>query len=300
MAGIYVADATKLSLAATMPEFLEAERTHGSLRRAARSTANGQPTSAGARYESFLTLRRGMSTLVEALVRTLPGDCVELKTPVVELSRSADRRWSVAAAGRPPVDFDGVILATPAPRAARLFERIDPQLFHLLDRIEYASSVVVTHVYPRDALPEPLDAFGFVVPRIERRSLLAASFPGVKFPHHAPAELVPIRAFLGGALHPEVISQDDDELASLAHRELRDLLNLRGDPVETHVARWTESMPQYRVGHVQHADAIEHMVGSHRGLELAGNAYRGVGIPQCIRSGQEAAARLAKSLVGVN
>ena len=292
MAGIYVADATELSLAATMPEFLEAERTHGSLRRAARAVANGQ-LSSGARYESFLTLRRGMSNLVEALARTLPSGCVELDSPVVELARIAGRRWSVTVAARPATAFDGIVIATPAPQVAILVEKIDPQLAHLLARIEYASSVVVTHVYARNALSQPLEAFGFVVPRIERRSLLAASFPSVKFPGRTPENLVPIRAFLGGALHPEVAGQTDDELATLAHRELCDLLKLLGEPVETHVARWPASMPQYRVGHVKQAGAIEHLASAHRGLALAGNAYRGVGIPQCIRSGQDAAERVA-------
>jgi oxygen-dependent protoporphyrinogen oxidase len=292
MAGIYVADADQLSLAATMPEFLEAERTHGSLRRAAQANANGK-TSSGARYESFLTLRRGMSSLVETLGGTLPPDCIQFDSPIVELARIADRRWSVTPAGRPASVFDGVVIATPAPQAALLVEKIDPQLAHLLARIEYASSVVVTHVYARSALSQPLEAFGFVVPRIEGRSLLAASFPGVKFPGRAPDDLVPIRAFLGGALHPEVAGQTDDELAALAHGELRELLKLLSEPMETHVARWPASMPQYRVGHVQQAGAIEHLAGAHRGLALAGNAYRGVGIPQCIRSGEDAAEKLA-------
>jgi oxygen-dependent protoporphyrinogen oxidase len=292
MAGIYVADATELSLAATMPEFLEAERTHGSLRRAAQAAANGQ-SSAGARYESFLTLRRGMSSLVDALAATLPSDCVEVNSPVVELARVADRRWSVTPSGRPAGEFDGVVLALPAPKAATLVEKIDPQLAHLLARIDYASSVVVTHVYARSALAQPLEAFGFVVPRIEGRSLLAASFPSVKFPGRAPEDLVPIRMFLGGALHPEVAGLTDDDLSSLAHRELRDLLKVRSEPLESHVACWPTSMPQYRVSHVQQAGAIEHLASAHRGLALAGNAYRGVGIPQCIHSGTDAAEKLA-------
>jgi oxygen-dependent protoporphyrinogen oxidase len=280
-----------------MPEFLQAERDHGSLRRAALAAANGQSASSGARYESFFTLRHGMSTLVDALAHELPGDSIHLQTPVVKLARSAEGRWSVAAAERPAADFDGVIIAAPAIHAARLVEHLDPQLAHLLSRIEYASSVVVTQVYPRDALPGSLEAFGFVVPRVEGRSLLAASFPSVKFPDRATPTLVPIRAFLGGALHPEAIARTDAELSSLAHRELLELLDLRGEPVETYVARWAQSMPQYRVGHVQQVGAVEHLVAAHRGLELAGNAYRGVGIPQCIHSGQAAAARLAEALV---
>jgi oxygen-dependent protoporphyrinogen oxidase len=285
-----------------MPEFLEAERTHGSLYRAARASAvgSGAASGSGARYESFLTLRGGMSRLVDALAGALPGGCVQLQSRVVDLAKTPDQRWRLTVADRPAADFDGVVLATPAPHAAALVERLDPQLGRLLGDIEYASSVVVTHVYRREALSRPLEAFGAVVPRVEQRSLLAASFPGVKFPPRAHPELVPIRAFLGGALHPDAMSQTDDELAALAARELRELLQLRGEPVETHVARWPSSMPQYRVGHVQQADAIDRLAAAHPRLELAGNAYRGVGIPQCIRSGREAAQRLAAALTLAN
>jgi oxygen-dependent protoporphyrinogen oxidase len=308
MAGIYVADAAELSLAATMPEFLEAERTHGSLRRAARASTNGAastpsvqtPAASGARYESFVTLRRGMSSLIDAIANSLPPRSLRLNAPVVELSKGAGHRWRLTTAEQLPEQFDGVVLATPAPRAAPLVERLDPQLANLLGRIAYASSVVVTHVYPREAFSRPLEAFGFVVPRVEQRSLVAASFPSVKFPGRAPTELVPIRAFLGGALHPDIAGESDDHLAALAHRELHDLLHLAAEPVETHVARWPESMPQYRVGHVQMAEAIQHLAGAHRGLAFAGNAYRGVGIPQCIRSGQEAAERVARSIAAAS
>jgi oxygen-dependent protoporphyrinogen oxidase len=300
MAGIYVADADQLSLAATMPEFLEAERHHGSLCRAARANGEAQAestaASAGARYEAFVTLNRGLSSLVEAIARTLPADCVRLQSPVVELSKTADRRWQLSTANAAAEEYDGVVVAAPAPHAATLVERWDPQLGHLLARIEYATSAVVTLVYPQSALPRPLEAFGFVVPRIERRQLVAASFLSLKFPGRGPADLAPIRAFLGGALHPEVADRSDDELVDIAAGELRALLGATGDPQLAHVARWPASMPQYRVGHVQVANAIEHFASLHRGFELAGNAYRGVGIPQCIRSGRAAAERLAAAL----
>jgi oxygen-dependent protoporphyrinogen oxidase len=322
MAGIYVADAEKLSLAATMPEFLAAERDYGSLRRALRSkhlsnlvdphpaglslpdasqreAGTGAEAEAGARYGAFVTLKAGLSSLIEALAARLPAVSVRLSTPVTEVSKSADGRWLVATGGDVPEQFDGVIIAAPAKAAADMLWRMDQQLGDLLSRIETASSVVATLIYRRGQMTRLLNGFGFVVPQVERRSILAASFPSVKFPGRGDANLVPIRVFLGGALDPQMMECDDDELGALAHRELADLIDVVGEPHETIIARWPESMPQYRVGHLALVESVERRVADYRGLELAGNSYRGVGIPQCIRSGRDAAERLCSVVLTI-
>ncbi len=221
---------------------------------------------------------------------------MRLSTPVADIAKAGDHRWRVLTAGGDAEEFDGVILATPAPQAARLVEKWDPQLAHVAGGIEYASSVVVVLVYARDSLRRPLECFGAVVPRIERRPIIALSFPSVKFPQRG-AQLLPIRVFLGGALQPELAARGDEELAAIARGEVAALVGIEGEPLETRVVRWTASMPQYHVGHLQVVGAIEHMTATHRGLELAGNAYHGVGIPQCIHSGRAAAERLAEELL---
>jgi oxygen-dependent protoporphyrinogen oxidase len=291
VAGIYVADGRRLSLAATMPEFLEAERNLGSLRRAA---ARQGAAESAARYGAFVTLRGGMSRLVEALADQLQEDFVALKTPVAEVARTTTGQWTLTHGddARQRL-FDGVIIAAPAPQAARLLERFDPQLSQILARIEYASSAVVTLLHDRNQITRPLDAFGFVVPEIENRPIIAASFPGVKFPHACPPERAPIRVFLGGALRPELVNRSDEELTAISHEQLEELLGLHGPPLAAQVARWRDSMPQYHVGHVELVSAIDERVASHPRLELAGNAYHGVGIPQCIKSGRLAAEKLS-------
>lgn len=292
--GIYVADAGDLSLAATFPEFLEAEREHGSLLRAWR--ARGNPTSeadAGARYGAFVTLKSGVGALVDALAASLPPDCVRTATPISEISASEEGRWRVATAAGDAEQFDGVIVAAPAARAAMMLKAVDPDLASSLGRIKAASSAVVTLVFEQSQISRPLDGFGFVVPRIENRAILAASFPSVKFAARGPSELVPVRVFLGGALRPDMIDMSDAELAAMAQRELAELIGTRGEPRAAYVARWRDAMPQYQVGHLQIVEAIEQRMKAHRGLEIAGNSYRGVGIPQCIRSGCDAAQRLA-------
>jgi oxygen-dependent protoporphyrinogen oxidase len=302
LAGIYVADATQLSLAATMPEFLAAEREHGSLRAALRASGAQQPASAdpadgpagtGARYGAFMTLRSGMGTLIDALAASLPPESICLSTPVASLAKKSNARWQATLADGSAEEFDGVIIAGPAAAAAHIVEGCDQQLRELLAQIQAASSVVVTLIYRQDQIARPLDAFGFVVPRVENRSILAASFPSVKFPGRGTPAQTPIRVFLGGALRPQAIARGDAELIATAQRELADLLGIRGVPSRATVARWPASMPQYRVGHLALVDAIERRVAAHAGLELVGASYRGVGIPQCVRSGRLAAERLA-------
>jgi oxygen-dependent protoporphyrinogen oxidase len=188
--------------------------------------------------------------------------------------------------------YDAVILAVPAPAAAELLRGSDAALADDLVAIEYASTAIVSVAFDREAIPHPLDGFGFVVPLIERRSLLAGTFSSIKFPGRAPATLVLIRAFVGGALRPEVVELDDGALLDLVRRDLADLLGVRAEPVLTRISRWPRSMPQYAVGHLERAARIARRVQALPGLRLAGNAYDGVGIPDCIRSGEAAAESL--------
>ncbi|BBO31275.1 protoporphyrinogen oxidase [Lacipirellula parvula] len=304
IAGVYVADAHKLSLAATYPEFLEAERVHGSLWRSvrkARSLAKpeepGAAPATAARYGQFVTLRGGLRGLVDALVATLPANALRLRTPVMQVERHATNHWTLRTTpGAPLEHFDGVIVAAHAPQASPLLKHLDGDLSNELAAIEYASSAVVTLVYHRQDIDHPLDGFGIVVPAIERRPIVAASFLTVKFPSHGPAGRAIVRVFSGGALQPDKVDRDDAELIKIAAEQMADLIGAHGLPIETHVMRWRDAMPQYHVGHVARVESIEARVASHNGLELAGNAYRGVGIPQSIHSGRNAAERLAKQL----
>jgi protoporphyrinogen/coproporphyrinogen III oxidase len=307
VAGIFVADAHRLSLAATFPEFLAAEREFGSLWRSVRAgksknkaedgDAAGAKPQAAARYGQFVTLRGGLSTLVAALAGSLGDHVVQLRTRVDGVSRSGPRRFHVASAKHSESAlFDGVILATSTSRSSNMLGELDAELAERLSRIEYASSAVVTLVYRRDQIGRPLDGFGAVVPTIENRPMIAASFLNVKFPHSVAPDHAVIRVFCGGVLRPELVHRDDAWLIEMATLELAELIDARGKPVETHVARWVHSMPQYEVGHLELVKEIEHRTATHHGLQLCGSGYRGVGIPQCVQSGQGAAERLVKQL----
>ena len=294
LAGIYTADPYKLSLAATLPEVIEEERKYGSLRRA--SLAKGDDPDAqasGARYARFVTLRGGMKVLVDKIASQL--DSIHLGAPIGSLQRDDQGNWWVAGRdGLQQGPFQGIVVALPAPRAAELVAAADPQLEQLLQKIPYASSAVVSLVFRRDQINQEVSGFGFVVPAVEQRKIVAASFSSQKFPGRAPDDQLLVRVFLGGALQPELMDLPDDALSELAHAEIAELLQVEGAPLEVDLVRWQEKMPQYHVGHVQLVAKIERQVENLLGLELAGNAYHGVGIPQCVQSGELAARRLAE------
>jgi oxygen-dependent protoporphyrinogen oxidase len=284
LGGIYTADADRLSLAATMPRFLELERRHRSLILGLR--AGSRPNAAGARYSLFVAPAAGMGALVDALARRLPEGVVRMRTPVAGLARDGTR-WRVETAGE-SFATDAVVLAAPAAAAARLVASLDPELASLLAGIDYASSATVTLGYQADRLP-PLGGFGFVVPRTERRALLACTYASRKWPGRAPEGHELVRAFVGGALRPDLLDLDDAALVTAVRRELESLVGIAATPVLVRVHRHPRAMPQYAVGHLARVAAIERRVAALTGLQLAGAAYRGVGIPDCVRSGEAAA-----------
>jgi oxygen-dependent protoporphyrinogen oxidase len=293
VAGIYTADPDELSLAATMPRFLELERTHRSvvlaMWRAARAAP--APGTSGARWSLFVTFAGGMGELVETIARRLPPRAVALGQRVDGLER-VDGRWRVAVRDGARVEADAVIVTSEAHASGRLLRYTDPQAAALLDGISYASSATVSLGYRRADVPHPLDGFGFVVPRTEGRALLACTFSSVKYPGRAPDGLVLLRGFLGGALGGHVLNAEDAELVARARDELRAALGITAEPVVTRCRRHPASMPQYHVGHLDRVEAIERRVAGLPGLALAGAAYRGVGIADCVRSGEAAAERL--------
>ncbi len=292
VAGIYTADPEELSLAATMPRFVDVERRHRSvilgLRRGLAQAAQPKEGTSGARWSLFVTFADGMETLVTTLADRLPDSAVVLGQRVAGLERDAGR-WRVTAADGARLPADRVILATESHVSARLLRYVDPALATLLGEIEYAGAVTVSLGFRRADVPHPLDGFGFVVPRSEKKALLAATFSSVKYPGRAPVGHVLIRCFMGGALNPEILREDDGALIARARAELEDALGVNAEPVLVRAARWPASMPQYRLGHLGRIETIERRAAGIPGLHLAGGAYHGVGIADCVHSGEAAA-----------
>lgn len=295
--GIYTADPAKLSMQATLPQFLELERRYGSLIRGVRSQkpeVRGQKAS-GARYGQFLAPRDGMQRLIDAMVSRLPQESLRLNTAVERLE--AHDGWRVFVRGnQQPELFDELIVATPGPITSRLLQNIDAELASTVGKISYAGCSVAVLGVRRDQIAHPLDGFGFVVPAIENRRIIAGSMASVKFPGRAPEGKVLLRVFVGGALQPELGALPEEDIRQIVMEELRELIGLHGDPEFCEVVRWLGMMPQYHVGHLDLVKRIEQRAEAIPHFALAGNAFRGVGIPFCVRSGEAAAERVIQNV----
>jgi len=306
--GIYTADPEKLSLRATMPRFLEMEREHGSLIRAmmragSRPGESAGESTSGARYSLFLSFAGGMQTLVDRLAEMIvsKSPTTTIKTNCAVESLALDHTatglpWTVRTNGDETFAADAVCLALPAHASARLLREVDSESSTWLASIHFASTATINLAYKRADIPHRLNGFGFVVPFIEKRTLLACTFSSVKFAGRAPADCVLLRAFLGGALQPEMFELEDGEMIRRVGDDLRALLGITAAPLFAQVMRWPRSMPQYRVGHRDLSKRIHQRMELLPGLALAGNAFNGPGLPDCIRSGEEAADHLLKQL----
>lgn len=302
LAGIYNADPERLSLRATMPRFLELERQYRSVilglmlarRRASQVARTGV---SGARYGLFVTLRSGLQTLTDRLASALPAGSLRLGTKVARLD-PGDRDpgagraggtgapWRVTTYRGESFAADAVVLAMPACAAALLVRPFDDGLGGLLGNVAYGGAATVSLAYRRSDVPHPLDAFGFVVPRCEGRRLVACTFSHVKFPDRAPEGTVLLRAFLDGRTAGE---GGPSALEGIVRDELRDILGITAPPRFARSFVHLRAMAQYEVGHLARVAAIEAGLSRHAGLALAGNGLRGVGIPDCARSGETAA-----------
>ncbi len=315
VSAVYAADLEKLSVLATLSRFRDMEREHGSLiramrqqikarRRSARRAVESNREESGPRYSMFVTLREGLSSLVDALADRLPKGAVRLGAEVerlvqlrdgwrVELATGAEEDAPTAAASEEerPLRFDAVILATPSHVAARLLETVDAELARQVGLIIHSGTAIVSLGYGREQIGHPLAGMGAVVPAVENSPILAASFSSQKYPHRAPQGKELIRVFLGGARREDLAEMPDNELVPLVEKHLAPLLGIRGEPCFLDVAHWPRTMPQYHVGHLERVAEIEARVAEIPGLELAGNAFHGVGIPDCIHGGEQAAER---------
>jgi oxygen-dependent protoporphyrinogen oxidase len=288
LAGIHAGDVDRLSTQALFPRLLEAERQSGSVVRAFRAM-RARPSPNGA----FVSLPGGTGELVDALLAALSPDTVTVSTRVADIQRHTHYRIETAAG---PVDTRAVILAVPAYVAASLLRRFDTTIAALTEGIPYASTATVALGYRREQVADPMEGSGFVVPRVERNPLLAATWVTSKWPARAPDGHVLLRGFLGGGRDPRRLEADDAELVNLVVDELSQLLGITGTPLFTRLFRWTKQSPQYEVGHLQRVATIDRHLASIPGMFITGSGFRAIGIPDCIADGRETAAKAASFL----
>jgi len=304
MAGIYAGDADDLSIRAAFPRFVELEQQYGSLLRG--MLAAGAPKSVDDHREprrtTFVTLQDGLSTLVAALLNRMAASGVKILygqrvTAVRARSmRSAASPYELLFGTGSSMPADAVILATPAFASAEIVRGLSTEASALLAAIPYASTATVSMAYHATDLGSMVRGFGFVVPRVERRDLLAATWTSLKWPHRAPSSHALVRCYVGGVGREAITHIDDASMIRRVRDELRVIAGITHEPVYAEVNRWERGMPQYQLGHYQRLEKIDGQLQSYRGLYLAGAAYHGIGIPDCIRDGTETAERVLRDL----
>jgi oxygen-dependent protoporphyrinogen oxidase len=294
LSGIYGGEAASLSVRAVLPRFAEMERTHGSLGRALLAAKKKMPRPATQpALPLFTSLKNGMQQLIEALVSKLNPPSLFTNTSVQSVQLEGGG-WKVAA-GSKSDSFDAIILALPAPAAANILSTCSPELSGELSSIAYTSSITVALGYDRDVRRSLPPGFGFLVPRTEGKRLLAATFVHNKFRQRAPEDRALLRCFFAGSNAENIWPLSDDAIIAIVRNELQLILGLRATPLFARVYKWKSAMAQYGVGHLERLDRIERLRQQFRGLALAGNGYRGIGVPDCVRSGSEAVKQVVTS-----
>jgi protoporphyrinogen/coproporphyrinogen III oxidase len=302
MAGIFAADPEKLGLQSTFPMFLEMEKQHGSLLRGIlkknHAKARNRVSSPAKSKPSpmFMTLQGGLQQLVDALVARLRKDSLLLDRTILSVNRVYDR-YQINLKDGTYLWADEIVFATPADITANLIRGMDPVLAFKLRAIRYVSTATVSLAFKRSDLKTPLHGTGFLVPHNVYRRITACSWSSQKFPNRAPDECELIRVFIGGARAEYLAEQDDAALIRLARAELYEIMGIDAEPVLAKACRWSKANPQYDVGHGARVAEIERIAAWHPGLHLAGAAYHGAGIPDCISSGMRTAVNIANRIV---
>ena len=333
--GIFTADPKRLSMQATLPQFVKMEKEHGGLIRGflaqrrkqnAKSTesasagdsANRRTTidqqASGARYAQFMAPKKGMSWWISEIQEKLSQAKVHLNTQIVSIQRhelfrhvedagstpemaATKREWELTLGSGETKEFDAIVVATPSAIAARLLSGVNAKVGEQLKTLRTASSAVVAMVIARKDVAKMAWCFGIVIPQVENRPVLAVSFTGLKYPGRVQDDELLVRIFMGGSTHPEMMQWSDERLAATASQELEMLIGWQGEPRWSKVIRWVDAMPQYDVGHVQRVTALDaELRGTSTTIRLAGASYTGVGVPQCVRSGRRAIEGLSEAI----
>lgn len=303
--GIHASDPDTMSLASTFPRFLQMERDDRSLimamlkskRKMAKMRKNMPAPDPSAppkkRWTMFVSFKKGMQTFTDALTAAIGKDAIKLKTEVLGIER-ADRpdggtSYKLRLKGVGDIEADAVVVTALSQETAKMMSTLDPTLAEALSEINCVSSATVSVLYKKTDIPIELDANGVLVPKVEKREIMAMTWTTSKWPHRASDEYVMIRCFVGGAFRQELVSLSDDEIMRLVKNELKTIMGITVDPEKTVITRWVKSMPQYTMGHSDRLKTIRDREASLDGIYLAGASYAGVGVPDCLKNGAAAA-----------
>jgi len=303
LAGIYASDPELMSINSTFPMFVQTEQKYrslilGMLARKRQQMTHKSKTPAGKQpFSLFVTLKNGLDEMVETLVKKATNITFRSGTNVIGLSQTKGT-WNLTLDDGSSITSDAVILATPAKIAASLVEQDAPRLASLLNQIRYVSTATVSIGYKKEGFPHPLNGFGFVIPKTEGKRILACTWTSSKFPSRVPKEYVMLRCFVGGAMQEELAELDEDSIGTMVREELLDLMGIDREPVFLKVFKYKKSNVQYQVGHAELIESVWTELKSFPGLFVTGSSYTGIGIPDCIRDGTQAAKEAIAFLTG--
>lgn len=291
VAGIHASDPETMSLKSTFPRLIELEKSHRSLiigmikRKKMFKGKNGTND-----HTMFMSLREGLATLPNTVAASLNPKGLLTGNPVMGIEKVSDASgYLLTLAKGDLLKVMSVVFATPAFVTADLFKEVDPVLSSELFSLPYVSTATISLAYERKEISYPMNGFGFVIPRIENRKIMACTWTSIKFARRAPHDKLLIRCFVGGINNEHLTCLNESALIAIAREELRNIMGINAEPLFTRVFRWEKSMPQYMVGHETKIKRIEGRLSLNPGLFLAGSAYHGIGISDCIKSGENAA-----------
>lgn len=286
LTGVYGGDPGHLSVASVLPRFLGYEEQYGSLIRGVRRERKARAQSGSL----FLSFDRGMQTLTDCLAERVRKTARVVTADAESIERIAGG-WQVRTSAG-VVSSSAVVLALPAWAAGKLVAALDAEAASLLGAIPYSSAILATFVFDRAEMADPLDGFGFLVPRAERRTIAAATWINTKFPQRVAANRVAIRVFVVGETALDLASSSDSSVLDACLSDLQRWMQFQAKPLAQLVYRWPNSMPQYTVGHQERIRSLQDRISQHPGLFVSGNAYDGVGIPDSIRLAKQVSERL--------
>ena len=300
VAGVHAGDPDTMSVRSSFPRFVDMEQKYGSLIRGMLTARRAvqQHAAAGPR-SMFMTMQHGLKDLIDTLRQQSSG--VNFKTgfgaqSIQRISTGREENYTVTLSNSEQLLADGIILAVPAYVSAGLVSPLAKELSDLLLSIPYVSTATVSLAYQKDTFGHALKGFGFVVPRKENRRIMAATWTSSKFTGRSPDDAVLLRLFVGGAAHQGMVFQSDDEIAGLVKAELREIMGVTAEPLFVRIYRWDRAMPQYTIGHESRVKTIEQLTAGLGNIHLCGSAYHGIGISDCINSGNTAAQSVLKKL----
>lgn len=295
VAGVHAGNPETMSIKSSFPRFVEMEQKYRSLIIGMLKMRREFRKKFGTSHEKsmFMTFIGGLGELIEKLEDAVGRNKIEFNKEITEIKRSGEEYLLIFSDGKMQ-KFNSVILAVPSYISAKLLSGINYQLSSYLKKIPFASTATITLVYRLEEFNHPLKGYGFVIPSIEKRRIMAVTWTSSKFKYRVPDGFAMIRAFVGGARNSELVNLNDNELSGLVRNELREIMGIQSEPVLTRIYRWHNAMPQYILGHEKNLQLIDNELNKMPGLFLTGSSYRGIGISDCIKNATDVAERVRR------